>query len=276
MDLKFLESFLLVAEHNSIAAAARAQNLTAAAVSQRLTALEAELGVKLVIREGQKMAITADGAAIQPTVRHMLHLRHDMERLLASKQLSGTLRVGSISTALSVFGADLVERMQREAAKVSLQLQPGSSEELYEAFEARDIDMAVVVAPPFELPKSVRFYEIATQEIGLVRRKDKPQDQPFVVYDRNSWGGRTCWEALRQYNHSPRVICEMDAPEVIAQMVIDGLGQAVLPKWPGLRLDDANLHFESLGVSRSIGLLCWQSQVDAPLTELILKLMQFR
>lgn len=274
MDLKFLESFLLVAEHNSIAAAARAQNLTAAAVSQRLTALEVELGVKLVMREGQKMAITADGAAILPTACDMLHLRHDMERLLASKQLSGTLRVGAISTALSEFGADLVDGMQREASKVSFQVQPGSSEELYEAFEARDIDMAIVVAPPFELPKAVRFHKLATQDIGLIRRTDKPDDQSFVVYDRNSWGGRKCWAALRQYCDSPRVICEMDAPEVIAQMVLDGLGQAVLPRWPGLRLDDANLHFESLGVTRSIGLLCWQSQADAPLTELLLKLMK--
>jgi len=40
MDTRFLESFVMVIEHGSVAAAARRLNLTDAAVTQRVRALE--------------------------------------------------------------------------------------------------------------------------------------------------------------------------------------------------------------------------------------------
>ncbi len=44
MDTEFLESFVKVVEHGSVAEAARRLNLTAAAVTQRIRALEREIG----------------------------------------------------------------------------------------------------------------------------------------------------------------------------------------------------------------------------------------
>ena len=52
MDTQFLESFVMVVEHGSVAEAARRLNLTAAAVTQRIRALEREIGTALVSRSG--------------------------------------------------------------------------------------------------------------------------------------------------------------------------------------------------------------------------------
>ena len=49
MNTAFLQSFVTVVEHGSIAEAARRLNLTAAAVAQRIHALESEIGTRLFI-----------------------------------------------------------------------------------------------------------------------------------------------------------------------------------------------------------------------------------
>ena len=59
MDTQFLESFLLVVEHGSVAEAARRLNLTPAGVTQRLKALEQELGMALVSRSGRTVRVRA-------------------------------------------------------------------------------------------------------------------------------------------------------------------------------------------------------------------------
>jgi len=48
MDTRFLETFLFVACHGSIAEASRRLNITPAAAAQRIQALEAEIGQPLL------------------------------------------------------------------------------------------------------------------------------------------------------------------------------------------------------------------------------------
>jgi DNA-binding transcriptional LysR family regulator len=58
MDTKFLDSFVTVVDHGSIAEAARRLNLTPGAVAQRVRALEEEIGAALLIRSGRTVRPT--------------------------------------------------------------------------------------------------------------------------------------------------------------------------------------------------------------------------
>lgn len=60
--LTALRAFQAVAELGGLSAAARALNVTHAAVAQQIRALEAHLGVALVLRAGRGMALTPEGA----------------------------------------------------------------------------------------------------------------------------------------------------------------------------------------------------------------------
>lgn len=72
MDTRFLETFLLVADTGSIAAAARRLNITSAAVAQRMRILEDEIGFQLIMRSGRTVSTTEAGAAIVGRVREFL------------------------------------------------------------------------------------------------------------------------------------------------------------------------------------------------------------
>ncbi len=63
-SLNSLRAFATVAETGSYSQAGAASNVSHAAVSQQVKALEARLGVTLVVRKGRGIALTAEGAAL--------------------------------------------------------------------------------------------------------------------------------------------------------------------------------------------------------------------
>lgn len=69
--LGLINTYIRVVETGSIAAAARAQGMSAAAVSQSITRLEGHLGVRLLSRTTRRMALTESGTRYFEKVRHI-------------------------------------------------------------------------------------------------------------------------------------------------------------------------------------------------------------
>ncbi|WP_310632868.1 LysR family transcriptional regulator [Paraburkholderia sp.] len=69
--LGLINCFIRVVETGSIAAAARAQGVSAAAVSQSIARLETHLGVRVLSRTTRSMALTESGARYYAKVRHI-------------------------------------------------------------------------------------------------------------------------------------------------------------------------------------------------------------
>ncbi|WP_321869448.1 LysR family transcriptional regulator [Paraburkholderia tropica] len=69
--LGLINCFIRVVETGSIAAAARAQGVSAAAVSQSIARLETHLGVRVLSRTTRSMALTESGARYYARVRHI-------------------------------------------------------------------------------------------------------------------------------------------------------------------------------------------------------------
>lgn len=67
-SLASLRAFEAAASHGSFSGAARALNVTHAAVTQQVRALEAELGVELMFREGRGLALTPEGVRLAQAV----------------------------------------------------------------------------------------------------------------------------------------------------------------------------------------------------------------
>ena len=73
--------------------------------------------------------------------------------------------------------------------------------------------------------------------------------QPFIRYDRSSFGGRQVDRFLRQMHFTLREVCELDELEAIIKLVENGVGVALVPQtapdfaWPaGVRVLDLGQH----------------------------------
>lgn len=94
---KQLESFVAVATLGSLSAAARQEGVAPAMVGRRINALEARLGIKLLVRSTRRMSLTSEGNAFLEEAQRILRELNDLESRVSqgSVRPSGHLRVSA-------------------------------------------------------------------------------------------------------------------------------------------------------------------------------------
>ena len=97
--LKQIEAFVSAATRGSLSSAARNEGVTPAIIGRRLDALEARLGVKLLLRTTRKLTITFEGQAFLEDCQKTLNDLANAEAAvsLGSVRASGQLRVSAPS-----------------------------------------------------------------------------------------------------------------------------------------------------------------------------------
>ncbi|QTD94919.1 LysR family transcriptional regulator [Burkholderia anthina] len=249
MDIRFLESFLAVADCGSIAEAARRLGLTPAAVAQRLRALESDLGQVLVSRVGRTVRPTAAGLAVQSQMPDVIRAVRDLRAVAAGGVPAGQLRIGCTATAMTGLMPKIIATLSTRFPQIEYFLQPGSSADLYHEVLAGNLDAALIIRPPFPIPKASRWQTLRLEPLLLLASENMDvsdphaviRSNPFIRYDRNQWGGQIVDRYLRQHALKVREWVELDALDSIAALVDGGLGVAIVPDWPrpwpeGLRL----------------------------------------
>ena len=81
MNLRFLETFVLLAELRNFRMTAERLYTTQAAVSSRIATLEQEFGVRLFDRGVREVTLTADGAKALVHAERMLRLMREMRAI---------------------------------------------------------------------------------------------------------------------------------------------------------------------------------------------------
>ncbi|MEY4591835.1 MAG: hypothetical protein RIR18_730 [Pseudomonadota bacterium] len=122
--LKQIEAFVSVAARGSLSAAARLEGVTPAIIGRRLDALEARLGVKLLLRTTRKLTITFEGQAFLEDCQRLLN---DLANAEAAVSLGGAKAGGHLKlSAPSGFGrqhvAPLVGEFMRQNPEVTVNL----------------------------------------------------------------------------------------------------------------------------------------------------------
>jgi DNA-binding transcriptional LysR family regulator len=100
--LKQIETFVAVATRGSLTAAALAEGVAPAVIGRRVDALEARLGVKLLVRTTRRISLTHEGSAFLEDAQRVLADLANVEASVSagSLQASGHLRI----TAPAGFG----------------------------------------------------------------------------------------------------------------------------------------------------------------------------
>ena len=100
--LKQIESFVAVATKGSLTAAAQAEGVAPAVIGRRIDALEARLGVKLLVRTTRRITLTHEGSAFLEDCQRLLT---DLANAEASVTAGGVKASGSLRiTAPAGFG----------------------------------------------------------------------------------------------------------------------------------------------------------------------------
>jgi DNA-binding transcriptional LysR family regulator len=120
-----MEFFVLLARHGSLAAAARALDLTPPAATKRLAQLEARLGVRLVNRTTRRISLTGEGETYLSHATRILASIREMEDAVASGRAApkGLLRVNATLGFGRTAIAPIVSAFAKRYPQVEVQME---------------------------------------------------------------------------------------------------------------------------------------------------------
>ena len=282
MDTQFLNTFVVVADRGSMAAAARVLNITPAAVAQQIRTLERELGAPLIARAGRTVSLTEEGSRILQRARDLLRDVADMRSVANDSEVSGELRLGACPTALAGMLPDILARMVDAFPQINVYIRPGYSAELYRAVENGELDAALVLQAPYNLPKTCDWQLLREEPLVVIAPArmagrdphELLRSEPLIRYDRNQWGGRVADDYLRRAGIVPHERFELNGLNAIAVMVDRGLGVSLVPDWAKPwpeGLDLVRLPLPMPSEPRRIGMVWSRSTVRIRLVTVLLQ-----
>lgn len=240
MDTRYLKSLITVVECGSIAHAARIEGLTAAAISQRILALERQLGFELLSRVGHAAKPSQVCLGLLPRARRIVREVALLAGDADGAGLTGQLRIGAISTVLTGLMPEALRALTVSAPGLTPVIVPGTSRSLYQALLSGEVDAAILVAPPFELPKALQAVSLRKEPLVFLSKEKSSisipaqlMSQPYIRYDPDAWGGRYAEQYLADQGLKPTPMVDLDALETIAMLVTGGMGVSLVPYWSG-------------------------------------------
>ena len=238
MNLRFLRTFVAIADNNGFARAAARVNLTQSAASRQIHALETELGVRLFDRIGRRVKLTSQGEDLLMRSRRLLSDADSLgERARALKSgHTGVLQIGGapqiMENLLAEFAQHYRERhpgvevhfVEEQGGRLSGRLERGDMHvavlpEGEDRFHCRLLYPMIMIAV---MPQAHRLSRRVVLDVADLADEPLLRLGPgFASYE---WFNAACRaEQLR-----PRVLLESIAPPALIALARTGHGIALI------------------------------------------------
>lgn len=245
MDLRYVRSFLALAEHLHFGRAAAAVYLSQPALSLQIRNLEQELGVTLFERNRRSTSLTPAGRVFVDQARELLRLAEISLTTLRKAEAGeiGTLRIGFISTAAALVVPPLVLKFRRLYPGVELDLRNILTSDQVAHLLDRRIDIGFVRLP-MSPPEQIRLKIIHREPFVLLLPKSHPlaksrtcpledlKKEDFIMYTRRMAPGfhDRILAQLHAHGVTPNIVQEAGEMFTLLSLVSAGLGIAIAPE----------------------------------------------
>jgi len=174
MELRHLRYFIAVSHVKSFTKAASLVHVTQSTLSHQVAQLEAELGVKLFVRQGRSVTLTADGEAFLVKAQESIATLDEGIRALRPLTVDESIvvRIGTTPSLASNLIVQSVARMLRSLLINHVQVQEGDPEEMCSLLRRDELDL--VLAYPPVINTGLSELELLDEEMMLVVGCDHP------------------------------------------------------------------------------------------------------
>lgn len=243
MDTRHMRYFMALAETLHFGRAAERMNMSQPPFSRQIAMIEHTLGVKLFERNSRNVALTSAGKHFMKDCRNVLGQFEGACRdvRLVSSGMKGELRFGFMMHAAHSVVPQLVQLYTEARPDVRLVLDERTPTEIDEMLVAGTLDAAVT----FDCGYTPRLQTVllAREQLRIIMRKEHPfadaeQIGPEELHDEKIIAAPAATApALRSAINSyfsakgivPHVVLEPRLQHTIIQLVVKGLGVALIP-----------------------------------------------
>lgn len=238
MDLHELSCFVEIARELSFSRAARHLNITQPPLTRKIQRLEAELGVRLFIRDHRGVQLTDAGRLLLRGVDSVFAAADRLKAIasLAAEGKAGVLRIG-IGMGLGGPMSQVISDHSQNIPEIEIEVRDLVSSQPPSGLRDVDIDAALVRAPVDEAMESEPLFEEHFQilmcranPLSRLRTLKLSQlaEQPLLIHPRSACAGLydRIMELFNKASISPKVLRFANWPfdETVAMLIALGKG----------------------------------------------------
>lgn len=239
MDLKQLQTFLLLSRLNNFTKTAEQLHYAQSNVTAQIKQLETELGVKLFERLGRSISLTEKGKALVPYASQMLLLSSEAKERLAQID-NGKITIAA-SESLCIYRLpSILKAFRVRHPEIELYLQMIDTSDFVPFLAENTVDAAYTLDIPVIHPS----IQTITQKDEVIGAFALPS-HPFASYSTLTacdfegealilTGKDCCYR--KQFEHGlaasgvkPNIVLETSSIQVIKETALSGLGICILP-----------------------------------------------
>ena len=240
MELRHLRYFVAVAEELNFTRAAVKLRLAQPSLTRQIHKLEEELGVRVLSRSKNRVALTEEGRSFLVDARRILALA--TESILAVQRLSrgetGQLNIAYLSNFDFELLPETLGAFRQTFPHIALNLFDMTPAEQFRALEARKIDLGFVGLRPPAGAGSLQSESIARLRTVVVLPAKHPlarkrqinlgelRNMFFVGLSEKTHPGFRDWlsETCRPAGYAPRILQDAELEPALMTFVAEGLG----------------------------------------------------
>jgi len=235
MDLTALQIFKSVVEQGGVNKAAAKLHRVPSNVTTRIKQLEEQLGTKLFLRVGRRLALSAAGKMLLPFADQLLRLSSEAEAALRNERPRGTLRIGSLESTAGSRLAPLLSKFHRLYPGVVVELVTGTPGALIQRVSNFEIE-AAFVSEPFTAP-GLNATKVFEEELVLITSRDVPDvgrasqlaGMTLIAFTNGCSYRKRVEEWLGSANVMPERVMEFASYPAMIACVAAGTGFAIVP-----------------------------------------------
>ena len=233
MENNKCKAFIECIERKSISAAADSLGYTPSAVSQLITALEKELGLKLLIRSQKGVKPTSEGKTLLPAFRAYIAREQDIYHIASELRgvVTGNLSIAAYPSVATCWLPEIVRRFKTEYPGIHINILESVRENIIRQFDQNAADLAIMV---YSEPMPYEWIPLIEKPVLAALPEDHPyansESFPVKECENNdfilgSWGKEIeILDILEKNNTHPEIkYTTYDTPATLA-MVRMGLG----------------------------------------------------
>ena len=171
MQLRLVRYFLALVKEKHFARAADVCGVTQPTLSAGLTALERQLGKRLIVRDRRFISLTPEGQALLPWARQMVAAQDGMAAAISatSGPIQGEFRLGAIPAALP-FTGEMAKMLFETQPALALSVRSLTSREIVRGLTEFELDGGLTYLD-HEPPADVLSVPLFSERYRLVMRE---------------------------------------------------------------------------------------------------------
>lgn len=241
MELRHIYTFQAILKEGSFLRAAEKLMYAQSTITLHIQQLEAELGVKLFIRQGKRVQLTEAGHSLKEQadslVARATALQETMFNLVAGE--AGHVRIGVIEPTASLRLPQILASFCQERPHIHLTIKVDSTSIISQLVASGELDIGICSLPEAHL--GLDFEPLFAEQMALLLPQQHPLASKSEIFIRDLKGQRLLLDErgssyralieqiLQQRRQNPYSDLEIGSLETIKHAVQHNMGLAIIP-----------------------------------------------